>query len=130
MAGGLDFGKPTFVSWLGVSMYLTESVVLETLRVLATLPAGSEVVFDYVAPRSSFNLLHRLLRRRQMARLAKAGEPWLSAFTPAAIAGHLSRLGFSAVDDRSGTELNREYFADRTDRLLVSSHSHVLAASR
>lgn len=129
-AAGFDFGAPAFVSWLGVTMYLTESVVLETLRALAALPAGSEVVFDYVEPRSSMNLLHRLLRRRQMARLAKAGEPWLSAFEPRPLAVQLRALGYTGVEDLGSNELNSRYFSNRNDGLRVGRHGHVVAASR
>ncbi|MES2306656.1 MAG: class I SAM-dependent methyltransferase [Gemmatimonadota bacterium] len=129
-AAGFDFSRPTFVSWLGVTMYLTEAVALETLRVLATLPAGSEVVFDYVEPRWSWNPFFWIMRRRQLARLAKMGEPWLSAFKPDALAVKLRSMGFSKIEDLGGKALNSRFFANRSDGLKVGSHGHVVSALR
>ncbi|MEO5797811.1 MAG: SAM-dependent methyltransferase [Gemmatimonadales bacterium] len=127
-AAGFDFSRPTFVSWLGVTMYLTEAVALETLRVLAALPSGSEVVFDYVEPRWSWNPLFWIMRRRQLARLAKMGEPWLSAFKPGPLADKLRAFGYRDVDDLNGKALNARYFSNRADDLRVGAHGHVVAA--
>ena len=41
--GGVSFDQPTFFSWLGVSMYLTEAAIDHTLRTIALFPRGSEV---------------------------------------------------------------------------------------
>jgi methyltransferase (TIGR00027 family) len=46
-AGGYRSELPGFVSWLGVMPYLTEAAVFETLRYVASLAPGSEIVFEY-----------------------------------------------------------------------------------
>ena len=46
-AAGLDLHQPTFFLWEGVSMYLEEPAVQETLRAVARLPAGSAISFDF-----------------------------------------------------------------------------------
>jgi methyltransferase (TIGR00027 family) len=51
-AGGQRPERPTFVSWLGVTMYLTEEAVFETLRYVASFAPGSEIVFHYSLPAS------------------------------------------------------------------------------
>src|SRR5215467_10958119 len=38
---------PTFFSWLGVTAYLTDEAVFETLRYVASLAPESEIVFEY-----------------------------------------------------------------------------------
>src|SRR5579859_3273138 len=45
-AAGFDRAAPTCFSWLGVTMYLREEAVYDTLRWIASLPAGSSVTFD------------------------------------------------------------------------------------
>ncbi len=62
---------PTHVIWEGVTMYLEEETVVDTLRTVAQLPAGSTLAFDYFA--------------RQ---LIDAEPPWrlLSKLTTASIA--------------------------------------------
>ena len=52
---------PTFVSWLGVTMYLTEEAVFETLRYVASLAPGSEIVFEYSLPESRLDEENRHL---------------------------------------------------------------------
>jgi len=43
---GLAMDQKAFFSWLGVVPYLTRSAAVETLRFVASLPSGSEIVFD------------------------------------------------------------------------------------
>jgi O-methyltransferase involved in polyketide biosynthesis len=47
---GFDAGRPAFVSWLGVTMYLDEGALEETVAVLGGLAPGSELVVDYMLP--------------------------------------------------------------------------------
>ena len=44
---GFDSSLTTFVLWEGVTMYLTAEAVRDTLKLFASLPAGSELAFDY-----------------------------------------------------------------------------------
>ena len=44
---GFDSNLTTFILWEGVTMYLSEEAVLESLKLVATLPEGSEIAFDY-----------------------------------------------------------------------------------
>jgi methyltransferase (TIGR00027 family) len=47
-AAGLDPAAPAFVSWLGVTMYLTAEAIGATLASLSRLAPGSELVTDYM----------------------------------------------------------------------------------
>jgi methyltransferase (TIGR00027 family) len=49
-ASTFDRGAPAEVSWLGVTQYLTRAAKVETLRWVASLATGSEVVLTYVVP--------------------------------------------------------------------------------
>ena len=52
-AGGHRPDVPTFFSWLGVTHYLTEEAVFTTLRYVASLAAGTEIVFQYYVARGT-----------------------------------------------------------------------------
>src|SRR5580700_12019169 len=54
-AAGFDAAKPAVFAWLGVVVYLTRAAVIETLRFVASLPAGTEVVFDYGVPLTDYS---------------------------------------------------------------------------
>lgn len=52
---GFQAGEISFFSWLGVSPYSSARDTLATLAFIGSLPAGSGVVFDYAACRSSLD---------------------------------------------------------------------------
>lgn len=46
---GFNTNIRTFILWEGVTMYLPEEVIQDTLRMVATLPAGSAIAFDFMS---------------------------------------------------------------------------------
>lgn len=116
---GFRRDAPTFFSWLGVSMYLTDEAIAATLAFVASTPAGGGLVFDYCVPRSSLTFLRRLAFDALARRVAAAGEPFRSFFDPRALTLRLSGMGFRAVQDYGSDELNARYFQERADGLRV-----------
>ena len=126
-AAGFDAARPAFFAWLGVVIYLTREAVLETLRVIASLPAGSEVVFDYGVPRSAYPAAQQDYHARRDARMAALGEPWLTRFDPAEIAAELTALGFDELEDLSPREVARRFLGvERPD----APGAHLIRAGR
>jgi methyltransferase (TIGR00027 family) len=126
-AGGHRSELPTFFSWLGVTMYLTEEAVFETLRYVALAP-GSEIVFQYVLPESLIDEENRRLLAVLKAFGAARGEPWLSAFEPSALVARVKELGFTQVWDFGPEEANARYFTGRTDGLYIRPMSNLMKA--
>jgi len=116
---GFDLAKPTFFSWLGVTMYLTEEAAMATLGFIGSTPPGGGVVFDYAIPRSSLNLIGRLALDAMAARVAALGEPFQTYFEPKALAERLRQMGFHSVEDLDSAAINERYFKDRADGLRV-----------
>src|SRR5260370_23281713 len=48
---GYGTDAPGFFSWLGVTMYLTPDALFSTLRTIAALAAGTEIIFEYNVPK-------------------------------------------------------------------------------
>jgi methyltransferase (TIGR00027 family) len=93
---GFDPARPAFFSWLGVVPYLTEEAVFSTLRFIASLPGGAQVVFDYgnpAAPGAAAD--HQDLARR----VASVGEALRSAFETGDLHARLAGLGFQVLED-------------------------------
>jgi O-methyltransferase involved in polyketide biosynthesis len=44
---GFKADEPAFFSMLGVVVYLTRDAAMGTLKFVASLPSGTEIVFDY-----------------------------------------------------------------------------------
>ena len=118
-AAGFDRGRISFFSWLGVTMYLTPEAMDATLSFLASLPAGSGLVFDYAVPRESLDWVGRIFFDRIASRVAAAGEPFRLFFDPGTLAKKLTATGFRSLEDLGSAELNARYFAGRKDNLRV-----------
>ena len=114
---GFQMDQKAFFSCLGVIPYLTRSAALETLRLIASLPSGSEIVFDYALPPESLDPVRRLALEALAARVAAAGEPFQTFFLSFELEAELRRLGFAAFEDLGGEEINERYFSGRSDGL-------------
>ena len=114
--------RPAFFSWLGVTMYLSDAAVTQTLRYVASVAPGSEIVFDFGIPPSAMNEVQQRRRGIAAQRVAKLGEPWISHFEPAELVERLRKLGFSEATHFGPAEANRRYFAGRTDGFRAGGH--------
>lgn len=129
-SAGLRTDQPVFLAWLGVTLYLTPQAVMKTLADVATLPAGSGIVFDYRVPAEQLNPVERAIHEVVSQQIAAMGEPWLSSFDPAALARQLRELGFTQTDDLGADELNPRYFARRKDGLRTGGGVRIMCARR
>ena len=112
---GFDPARRSFFSWLGVVPYLTEAAIRSTLAAIASLGAdaslgGAEVVFDYSDPPSTLPPQMRAWRRDLAARVATAGEPFLTWFEPPALHAMLKALGFTTIEDLGPNAIRASYF--------------------
>lgn len=129
VAAGLDASRPAIFSWLGVTPYLEEASIWQTLKDIAALSAaGGGVIFDYSVPPATLGLIERFAFRQLQRRVAWAGEPFRSYFDPATLAQGLRDIGFGRITDFGQSEINSRYFADRRDGLRVGSIGHVMVA--
>jgi methyltransferase (TIGR00027 family) len=104
---GFSRTHPAVFVWLGVVFYLTPDTAQATLEYVAGQARPVEVIFDYLQPAETDE--DRAHLRGRADRLAAAGEPWFSYFTPEDIAGRLRALGFTDVDDHSAADLVAGY---------------------
>jgi methyltransferase (TIGR00027 family) len=88
---GFDPRAATFVSWLGVMVYLTEPAIDAVFSFVAALPPPSEIVCTFTTPKASDE------SDEIAQRAAAAGEPWLTRIEPEALERRLRAHGFSTV---------------------------------
>jgi methyltransferase (TIGR00027 family) len=117
---GLDRRAPTFFSWLGVSMYLSEEAIEATLGVVGASAPGGGLALDYTVPRASLGWKGRLAHDVLARRVSSVGEPLRTFFRPDELARRLERAGLRSIRDLGADELNARYFAGRADGLKVS----------
>ena len=117
-AAGFDSAAPAFFSWLGVVPYLTPPAFHQTLAFLGRSPGG-HVVFDYCIGTEELPPAERMAFHMLARRVAAAGEPFRLFVPPAQMHGWLDAAGFTRMEDLSGDQINRRYFAGRSDELRV-----------
>jgi methyltransferase (TIGR00027 family) len=106
-SAGFKRTDPAVFVWLGVVFYLTANAARATLEYIAGQAQPVEVVFDYLQPAATDE--DRAHQRARADRLAGAGEPVFSYFTPDDIAAHLHALGFTDIEDHSASDLIAGY---------------------
>ena len=121
---GFDAQAPAVFSWLGVTMYLDEGAVAETLRFIAGCARGSVVLLEHAVPLSSLPPIARVVVGQMIARIGERGAPWKSFFEPAVLAvlaDMLTSLGFGSSTTWTPDELNQRYLANRSDGLHIGA---------
>jgi methyltransferase (TIGR00027 family) len=126
---GFDAGQPAVVSWLGVTMYLDESVIEATAAVLGGFAPGSEVVVDYMLPAGLRDAAGSMYGDLVGRAAAEWGEPWRSVFAPAAMAALLARHGFGPARDVGQRDMIPAAAWDRPDALRPAELSRIAHAA-
>ena len=113
---GFDREAPAFFSWLGVTCYLTDEAVTDTIGQIAAVAApGSRMVLDYRYPRRIVPDAGLALVEKMDRFVERRGEPMLSEYSPEEIDAEMERAGFTAIDHVSPTEQVRRYLQTRRD---------------
>lgn len=109
--------RPTFFSWLGVTMYLTDAATFATLELAASCAKGSAIVFQYSVTGPTVEAGDLEIRDRASQGVAAGGEPWINFYDPPVLVGRLFAAGFAAVDDLRSAALQPRLFGARRDGL-------------
>ena len=117
---GLDLHKPAFFGWLGVVPYLSLDAFRATMSVVAKMPAGSGVTFDYAVAPETLSPIGRIAFERLSERVAAAGEPFRLFFTPENLEAEIRGAGFDRIEQVGSDGLNELYFQNRADGLKLS----------
>ncbi len=126
LQAGFKISEPAFFSLLGVVIYLTRAAAGETFKYVASLPRGSEIVFDCGVPDSSLTFYEKYARETRANKMAAIGEPWLTYFDPELLANDLRQIGFKAIEDFGPEAANERYFKNRGDGLRIAGSGHMI----
>lgn len=114
---GLDPARPAFVSWLGVTMYLTREAIDRTLAPIGELSPGTEVIVDHVLPAELRDADGRAYVEMVMPFAAGQGEPWLTCLGPRDMASLLAGHGFEVAEQLGQRDSVDPALWSRTDAL-------------
>ena len=121
---GFDSRTPAFFSWLGVTYYLTQEAIRDTLDRIAAISApGSRIVFDWKIAKRMMSAEWRRLAERMERFAARLGEPMLTYFTPQALREMMAGHGYEEVEMIAPGEQRRRYLGGRTD-IAPAAYTH------
>jgi len=117
---GYDLSLKTLFIWEGVTQYINNEAIDNTLRYVAQAPAGSRIVFTYVL-KSFINgsYVPDGLGSVYKFMLKKKNPLWLSGFDPAEMNEYLSQLSLSIIEDIGNKEFMERYIKPRGRDLTV-----------
>ena len=106
---GFDRSVPTFFTWLGGTIYVEKEAIWATLRFIAGIEAGAQVIFDYSDPPETLSAEIRAAHDARAARVAAIGERWVSYFEPTELSEKLLEMGFLEVEDLRAAQMIERY---------------------
>lgn len=124
-----DPASPAIFVWEGVTQYLSEEAVRQTLAFVGDLAPGSILVFTYV--------LKSFIERRSdipgadkmMDMVAKRGAPWLFGLEPSSVASYLSSFHLRLLADVGNADYQANYFKPAGRKLVVSECERIAQAT-
>jgi methyltransferase (TIGR00027 family) len=119
---GFSPNSPAFISWLGVTQYLSPASVSDTLRWAAGCAPGSEIVLTFVVPGPEAETEKALLASRLNAAFA-------TFFTPEQMTSVLREVGFRRIEHFSPEQANNVYFRGRSDGLRAPTLERLVSAT-
>jgi methyltransferase (TIGR00027 family) len=107
---GFRFQEPAVFSWLGVTMYLTQDAIHQTLSTIAEAAAGTRVVLTYNQPDRVLDDHARRITSTMRSMAAGFGEPFVTLFTPDEIDALLREHGFGDMEHVGCDQARGRYF--------------------
>jgi methyltransferase (TIGR00027 family) len=128
-ANGFDAGRPTVVSSMGVSMYLTKDATEATLRQVSALAGGSVLAMTFMLPLDLVDVAERPMQESVEAAAAGSGTPFISHYARDEMVEMCRDADFSDVQHISPDDLTARYFAGRADGLRPPSAEQLIVAT-
>lgn len=125
---GFDRSRPAFVTWLGVSQYLTEQAIATTLEEISGFASGTELVMEYLLPAELRDAAGQALADFFMPRAAASGEPWLTFATRADMSRLFAARGMVVIDDVGRRDQINASLWERSDGLRPHELGRIVRA--
>jgi len=125
---GFNQQKPSIVTSIGVSMYLTREAILKTLTAMAKLHTGSVFLMTFMLPLEMVDHQDKPGYEMSLKGAARSGTPFISFFTPVEMMSLVKPLGFKKMTTIATSDMFPDYFLTRPDGLRPSTGEILLIA--
>ncbi len=129
ITAGFDPKKPSIVTSIGVSMYLTLAAIRDSLNQMTKLAPGSKFIMTFMLPLDLVEPQDRPGYQMALKGAQKSGTPFVSFFSPEEMLKLAGEIGFKEVKHLSTASMTPRYFSGRTDGLRPSTGEELLIAT-
>ena len=105
---GFDPAQSAFFIWEGVTNYLTEEAVCQTLSYIGSLAQGTRLAFTYVH-RGAIDAPEAHVKTGVSKLLRKQGEPWTFGILPEELPGLLRACNLKLLEDIGSVAYRKRY---------------------
>ena len=105
---GFDKTRPAFFIWEGVTNYLSEAAVRQTLAYIGSLAPGTLLAFTYVH-RDAIDAPAAHVKSGVSKLLRKRGEPWTYGILPEELPALLRGCGLALLEDTGSVDYRKRY---------------------
>lgn len=126
---GFDVHQKTFVSCIGVTLYLTKEAIMETLKKLTLLASGSAIAIAFYLPLDLLDEEDQPSMEMSINGAAASGTPFVSFFSLKEIVKLAGDMGFKEIQTIATKDMTDMYFKNRADNLLPASGEVFLVAT-
>jgi len=109
LASGFQTHRKTLFIWEGVTLFLNQDIIEQTLGQLAELAAESRIIFDFVPPELIDDQTDYQGNRQLLTLCADIREPLTFGFQPDRMPGVLKGLGYEGIKIISLAQANMIY---------------------
>ncbi|MDR2687273.1 MAG: class I SAM-dependent methyltransferase [Oscillospiraceae bacterium] len=109
---GFDRARPAFFIWEGVTNYLDEAAVRQTLAYIGSLAPGTRLAFTYVH-RGAVDAPEAHVKAGVSRLLKKQGEPWTYGILPEELPALLRECGLRLLEDTGSVDYRKRYMYAR-----------------
>ena len=125
---GFDTLQPALFIWEGVSQYLQPAAVDAVLRSIASMAAGSELVFTYVLEEAVTGRFHADRSADFRKVTSRLPEPWHFGIEPSNLQSFLAERGLLLLEDLGAEDHTARYLRPLHRKLAVSEIERVARA--
>lgn len=125
---GFGTRRPVFVSCTGVTLYLSEGAIRDTLKKMASLAPGSVVAIAFYLPLALLDKEDQPMQEIANKGAEASGTPFVSFFPVEEVVKIAKEEGLKEIQTVSTKEMTDRYFKNRADGLVPASGEFFLVA--
>lgn len=126
----LDFSKPIFFIWEGVTPYISEAGVMNTLKFISKAPSGSMVVFSYIL-KSIIDQTSDIPGADTILNYFESkSHPWIFGLDPNSLNDFLASFHLTLVEDIGASYYQEHYLKPLNRNLVVSKIERIAYAKK